>query len=67
MSARTLRIVLRWVHIVIGLILLCYIYSPFSQYAPFRFVVKWVAVPVLVVSGIWIWKFAAFNKFFRIR
>jgi hypothetical protein len=51
-----IRTVQRWVHIVFGLAVLCYIYSPFSQYAGFRFFVKWLAVPVLVISGLWLWK-----------
>lgn len=63
-----IRIILRWVHIIIGLVLLCYIYSPFAeQYPLFKSFVRWIAVPIVVISGIWMWKFAAFNKFLKIK
>lgn len=52
----TKRSILRWIHIVSGLPILGYIYGPaeeVQQYAPmFRF----VFIPVLVLSGLWMWK-----------
>ncbi len=49
------RSIFRWIHIVFGIPILGYIYSPFEKlpdYAPLtRFV-----LPVLVVSGLWMWK-----------
>ena len=62
-----LRTGLRWLHIVFGLVILFYIYSPFHQYKAFQIVVKCAIIPVLVLSGIWLWKFNVFNKFFHIR
>lgn len=56
MSNATERTIFRWIHIVFGLPLLGYIYGPpeeVGQYAPiFRF----VFVPVLLLSGLWMWK-----------
>ena len=54
------------VHIFSGLIILCYIYSPFSADVRFQVSVKFFVIPILTFSGLWIWKFTAFNKFFRI-
>jgi hypothetical protein len=55
-SAAVERSILRWIHIVFGLPILGYIYGPpeeVQQYAPiFRF----VFVPVVVLSGLWMWK-----------
>lgn len=63
-----MRIILRWVHIIIGLVILCYIYSPFPEKYPFfKSFTRWVIVPVVVISGIWMWKFTAFNRFFKIK
>ena len=62
-SQGKIRVVLSWVHIILGIILLCYIYSPFSKYFIFQVVVKFVAIPVIVVSGLWIWKPHVFNRF----
>lgn len=60
------RIILRWVHIVLGLTLMCYIYSPFHEVRAFQLVVKFAVIPLITFSGLWVWKFKAFNKFFKI-
>ncbi len=56
MNQGTQRSILRWIHIIFGLPILGYIYGPpgeVQQYAPmFRF----IFVPVLVLSGFWMWK-----------
>ncbi len=56
MSPGTKRAIFRWIHIIFGLPILGYIYGPVEevqQYAPmYRFII----VPVLVISGFWMWK-----------
>ncbi len=58
------RSILRWIHILFGLPILGYIYGPpeeVQQYAPiFRF----AFVPVLVLSGMWMWKGSALVRLF---
>ena len=66
-SSFVIRIILRWVHIVLGLVILCYIYSPWHSHVPFQVLVKFLVIPILVISGIWLWKFPQFNKFFGIK
>ena len=56
MSQAIQRMIFRWVHIVFSIPILGYIYSPFDkipEYAPF---VRFVVVPVIVLSGLWMWK-----------
>jgi hypothetical protein len=56
MSNATKRSIVRWVHVVLGIPIIGYIYSPFDQipnYAPFT---RRVYVPLLVLSGLWMWK-----------
>jgi len=67
MSEVKLRMVLRWTHIILGLVILCYVYSPWSAIVTFQVLVKFVIVPIIVLTGIWIWKFAIFNKLLRIK
>ena len=62
-----IRVIFRWVHLILGLILLCYVYSPFGQYLAFRLFVKIIAIPVIVLSGLWLWKFNFFNRLFGIK
>ncbi len=55
-SEATQRTIFRWIHIVFGLPILGYIYGPpeeVQQYAP---MFRYVFVPVLVLSGLWLWK-----------
>jgi thiosulfate reductase cytochrome b subunit len=50
------RTILRWVHIIFSIPILGYIYSPFEkipQYAP---ATRFVFLPTMVLSGLWMWK-----------
>ena len=67
MNEAKLRVALRWTHIILGLVILCYIYSPWATAVLFQIFVKFIVVPVIVMSGVWIWKFAIFNKLLRIK
>jgi hypothetical protein len=56
MSRGITRSIFRWIHIIFAIPIVGYVYSPFEdipQYAP---VVRFVAVPVIVLSGLWMWK-----------
>jgi len=67
LTQKNIRVVLRWTHIVLGLIIMCYIYSPFHRYVPFQLFVKCFVIPVITFSGIWLWKSSALNRFFGIK
>jgi thiosulfate reductase cytochrome b subunit len=56
MNNTTQRTVLRWIHIVFGLPILGYIYGPPEEVAPYVDMFRFVFVPVLVLSGLWMWK-----------
>lgn len=56
MNEATKRSVFRWMHLVFSIPIIGYIYSPFDkipQYAP---ATRFVFVPLLVLSGFWMWK-----------
>jgi hypothetical protein len=56
MNQSTLRLISRWIHITFGIPILGYIYdSPLdtSHYAP---VIRYVFLPILLLSGLWMWK-----------
>ncbi|MCU0432642.1 MAG: hypothetical protein MUC87_04210 [Bacteroidia bacterium] len=50
------RNLIRWLHIIIGSILATYVYSPWNQIAVFQLIVKGIAIPVIILSGLWLWK-----------
>ena len=58
----TKRSILRWVHLILAIPILGYVYSPFEEIPTYAPAVRFVFVPVLVLSGLWMWK--AFDDLF---
>jgi hypothetical protein len=56
MREATKRLIFRWIHIVFSIPILGYIYSPFEELPKYASTVRLVAVPVIVLSGLWMWK-----------
>jgi len=56
MKAGIVRTIFRWIHIVFAIPILGYIYSPFDKLPAYAFKTRFVFVPVMVVSGLWMWK-----------
>jgi hypothetical protein len=56
MSNATQRSLLRWVHIVFAIPIIGYIYSPFEEIPNYAPVVRFVAVPLVVITGLWMWQ-----------
>jgi len=50
------RTVFRWIHIVVAIPILGYIYSPFDKLPDYAFRTRFIFVPVMVLSGLWMWK-----------
>ncbi len=56
MKAPTQRFMVRWLHIVTSIPIAGYIYGPVANMPHAAFAVKWIIVPVVVLSGLWMWK-----------
>ena len=56
MKDATKRSMIRWIHIVFAIPILGYIYSPFEQIPNYAGPTRFVFVPVMVLSGLWMWK-----------
>jgi hypothetical protein len=56
MSQGTKRWIRRTIHIVFSIPILGYIYSPFEKIPDYATPTRYVFVPVLVLSGLWMWK-----------
>jgi hypothetical protein len=52
----TKRSILRLIHIVSSIPILGYIYSPFEEIPKYAVRVRFVVVPVMLLSGFWMWK-----------
>ena len=60
MSNATKRAVLRWVHLFFAIPIIGYVYSPFAELPDYAPVVRFVSVPVLILSGFWMYAGAIF-------
>src|SRR3974377_572640 len=54
-SHATKRTILRWIHLIFGIPVLGYIYSPFEEIPNYAPAVRFVFVPVIVLSGFWMY------------
>ena len=50
------RSIFRWIHLLMAIPILGYIYSPFDKIPEYAPATRFVFVPVLVLSGLWMWK-----------
>ena len=60
-SRATIRSIFRWVHLVLAIPILGYIYSPFNQLPDYAPITRFVFVPVTMLAGYWMyagWVFA---------
>ena len=67
MREATIRTIFRWIHIVISIPIIGYIYSPFDQIPNYAPAVRFVFLPVMVLSGFWMWKGHVVRRFFQKR
>jgi hypothetical protein len=60
MKAATKRSILRWVHLVIAIPILGYIYSPFAELPNYAAVTRFVFAPVIILAGYMMYAGAVF-------
>ena len=64
-SNATKRSILRWIHIIFGIPILGYIYSPFEEIPKYAPAVRFVFLPVIVLSGFGCGNAMSFDDLFR--
>ena len=62
MSQATKRSILRWTHLILGIPIIGYVYSPFEELPNYAPVVRYVAIPVTLFTGLWMWKGDALRR-----
>ena len=65
MKEATKRSILRWIHIVFAIPIVGYVYSPFEAIPNYAPVVRYAAVPAIVLTGLWMWKGHLLRRLFR--
>ncbi len=56
MKDATQRMIFRWIHIVCSIPIIGYIYSPFENLPDYAPLTRFVFLPVMVLTGLWMWK-----------
>ena len=59
-KAATKRSILRWIHLVLAIPVLGYIYSPFSELPNYAAVTRFVFAPLIILAGYWMYAGAIF-------
>jgi hypothetical protein len=59
-SNATKRSILRWIHLIFSIPILGYIYSPFEEIPNYARATRFVFVPVMVLSGFWMYSGVVF-------
>jgi hypothetical protein len=50
------RTIFRWIHLIFAIPIIGYVYSPFDEIPNYAPLVRFIFVPILVLSGLWMWK-----------
>ena len=58
------RSILRTIHILFGLPIIGYIYGPQAEVAPYVNVHRYFILPVLLLTGLWMWQGPAVRRLF---
>ena len=56
MTQGTQRSIFRWIHLFFSIPIIGYAYSPFEELPNYAPVVRFVAVPGIALTGLWMWK-----------
>lgn len=56
MEASTQRMICRWIHIVLAIPIVGYIYSPFEVLPDYATPTRYVFFPIMLLTGLWMWK-----------
>jgi hypothetical protein len=55
MSNATKRAILRWIHLIFAIPIIGYAYSPFAELPSYAPIVRYIAFPVSLLSGMWMY------------
>ena len=51
----TKRSILRWIHLIVSIPILGYIYSPPAEAQQYAFATRFVFVPIIILAGVWMY------------
>ena len=51
-----MRTFARWLHLLLAIPILGYVYSPFENLPSYAFPTRYIFMPALIVMGLWMWQ-----------
>lgn len=67
MKPATKRSILRCIHIVFAIPIIGYVYSPFQEIPNYAAPTRFVFLPVLILTGFWMWQGHVVRRLFSKR
>jgi hypothetical protein len=49
------RDLIRWIHLLLSVPILGYFYGPVEHIPRAAFFARWIAMPIVLLSGLWMW------------
>ena len=59
-----MRVILRWIHIIVAIPIYGYLYSPFDKLPLYAHPTRYVFFPIMVLTGLLMWKGHLLRKVF---
>lgn len=56
MNQGTKRAIARWIHMLFSIPIIGYVYSPFESIPQYAAPTRYVFLPTLALTGLWMWK-----------
>ena len=67
MKASTERKIIRWMHIILSIPVVGFIYGPVSRFPTASALVRFVFFPVIILSGFYLWKGHVLKRWWKTR
>jgi hypothetical protein len=62
LSGKQQRTILRYSHLLAGMLNVLFIYTPLGDVWAFQLLVQIILVPVIIITGVWMWQQARVRK-----
>ena len=62
LSGKQQRTILRYSHLLAGMLNVFFIYTPLGDVWAFQLLVRIILVPVIIITGVWMWQQAKVRK-----
>jgi len=67
MKDATQRSIFRWIHLFLAIPIAGYVYSPFEKLPDYAGPTRYVFLPLMVLTGLWMWKGHVVRRLFSKR